>query len=419
MAEYNKLTKRLLEEGYTVENYPSYVTIDTSMLSGGDPLNNLGGGFVYKKDVRDAFVYKTGCGLYVMGNHAFEVGMCIEWRHEDDNPITHCPFRNEDCKFNDERLRQKEGTERCFTCYCVCHRTDEAYDYENSVERHRKLKEEEKEKKYQEYADAHGGRVCRNHMHYNDSIDDWELCYSPDRCASVCYSQNGFCPILNRQLNKKKGNVYYDVKQSWTVSDGPMLPERKIVSIIKGNRYFKKRVSLDICDAFIRLESEEIYRKYYWNHVSHERLIDKSFQVEILNIRAESRVSRNLQQDLEDIKNGIEVVHVSDMERTAKENKKKRREEARKRQLKRIEKKIMATGLDSLSYSEQKKVDKYLSDERVSELVSIYQENLKIEEPVQLELFKDMGLERVGKEGDANARQNPDMDMEKKEELAG
>ena len=235
-------------------------------------------------------------------------------------------------------------------------------------------------------------------MYYNDSIDDWELCYSPDRCAKMCYSQEGFCPILNRQLNKKKGNVYYDVKQWWTVNDGPMLPERKVVSIIKGNRYFKKRVSLDICEAFIRLESKEIYRKYYWNCVSHERMIDKSFHAEILNIRTESRASRDLQQDLEDIKNGIEVVHVSDMERAEKESKKKRREEARKRQLRRIEKKIIATGLDSLSYSEQKKVDKYLSDERISELVASYQESLKIEEPVQLELFRDMGLERAGRE---------------------
>ena len=46
MYEYNELTKALLAEGYSTEDYPDYVEIDTSRLPGTDPLHSSGGGFV-------------------------------------------------------------------------------------------------------------------------------------------------------------------------------------------------------------------------------------------------------------------------------------------------------------------------------------------------------------------------------------
>ena len=56
--EYNELTKRLLAEGYTVDHYPDYVQVDTSRLPGNNPLNNLSGGFEYKRFYRDGIVIK-------------------------------------------------------------------------------------------------------------------------------------------------------------------------------------------------------------------------------------------------------------------------------------------------------------------------------------------------------------------------
>lgn len=395
MKEYNELTKKLLAEGYTADNYPDYVKIDTSRFTGDDPLNNMGGGFVYKKHIKDSFVYKTGCGLYVMGEHAFEMGLCIEWRHEDDNPVTHCPFKKANCGFNDKRLRERIGTDICFTCYCVCHRTDEEYNYGNSVEKYRKLKEEEKERKYQEYSDTHNGRVCRNHMYWNEAKEEWELRYSPSQCAHMCFFQNGFCPILNKKLSREKGNVYYDLKESHIRQDDTFFSGETIALITKGIRYFKKPVSMDICKAFIKLESGEIYRRYHWEKESTMQLLDKTFKGEILNIRAESKPSRDLMQDLDDIKNGIEVIHQSDSEKNEKAYKKKKKEDAKRKLIEKLEKKIISSGVDSLDYSEQKKVEKYLSDERICELENLHYENLKREKnkPVQMNLF-DIGLER-------------------------
>ena len=61
MYEYNELTKALLAEGYSTEDYPDYVEIDTSRLPGTDPLHNSGGGFVYKRSYIQELVYMTGC----------------------------------------------------------------------------------------------------------------------------------------------------------------------------------------------------------------------------------------------------------------------------------------------------------------------------------------------------------------------
>ena len=51
--------------------------------------------------------------------------------------------------------------------------------------------------------------------------------------------------------------------------------------------------------------------------------------MEITNIRAAQREGRDLLQDLEDIKAGITVVHESDAQKRASEEKKERRRSAR------------------------------------------------------------------------------------------
>ena len=66
--KYNLLTLQLLTEGYSVNRYPDFVQIDSSRLSGNNPLRNLGGGFVYKKDYLMRLVFKTPCGLLIRGD---------------------------------------------------------------------------------------------------------------------------------------------------------------------------------------------------------------------------------------------------------------------------------------------------------------------------------------------------------------
>lgn len=402
MAEYNKLTKRLLTEGYTAENYPKdKVHIAHGCYSrNGNPLDNIYGGFEYNRIYCDSFIYKTGCGMHVKGISVLSsMGfMGEEWCHENDNPVVRCPYDIAQCPKNDPRLYGENGGGLCIQCWCVCHRTDEAYEYENSIEQADKERSEEMERKYQEYSDAHNGRVCRNHMYYDERTREWHLSYEPKRCAHSCYAGDGYCPILGRQLSQKKGNVFYDVKTS-------VIPKQKkqislfdvenemLVTIEKGIRVFDKPVSMDICEAFVKVQADDISYNYRINH-SMEKFMNPTWEFEILNIRVESKPSRDLMQDLQDIQAGIHIFHASDAEKRIKENKKEKRQQAQQKKIEKLEKKIIEVGYCNLEpYSIDKiHADKWLGMERIDELEKLRKQKLKEEQekPVQLSLFDMM-----------------------------
>ena len=398
MSKYNLLTQRLLAEGYTADNYPK----DKVHIAGGyhtastGPLDNVYGGFEYNRVYCDNFLYKTGCGMYVKGSNVLtHMGyMGEEWCHENDNPVVRCPYDKAECPLNDNRLHGIFGGGNCIQCWCACHKTDEPYDYDNSFEKAEKDRKDEERRKYQEYADAHNGRICQNHMYYNERTREWNMYYEPAQCASMCFAQNGYCPVLGRKLNKKRGNVYYDLKTSGikkqTEAQRSLFDGERWTHIEKGMRVFKNPCSMDICEAFIKVQSDKILSDYKVNH-STEYLFDKSFKAEILNIRAESKPSRDLMQDLQDIRDGIEISHASDNEKQKKEAKKEKRKLAKQKNIERLEKKIIEVGYENLvEYSADRvHADKWLTPERLDELEQIRKQkiNEEQEKPVQLSLF--------------------------------
>lgn len=400
MEEYNKLTKTLLEEGYTADNYPKdKVHIAHCYLNKENPLDNFYGGFEYNRIYCHSFTYKTGCGMHVKGKNVISnMGfMSEEWCHENDNPVIRCPYDKPECPDNDTRLHGMQGGGLCIQCFCVCHRTDEPYDYERSFEKVEKERQEEMKRKYQEYSDAHNGRVCGNHMFYDERTRTWSQRYEPTRCAHMCYSQYGYCPILGRQLSNKRGNVYYDLKTSGAVQkqDAQMsiFDKDRYVRITKGIRYLKKPCSMDICEAIVKTSSDDIRRKYEMNH-SVELMFDETFKFEIYNIRAESKPSRDLMQDLQDIRDGIEIQFEDDMLKERNEEKKEKREKSKKKAIEKLEKKILEVGywnMESFSI-DRVHADKWLGEERINELEEIRQQKLKEEQekPVQLSLFDTM-----------------------------
>ena len=121
MKEYNKLTKELLSAGYTAEHFPDYVQIDSSRLPGDDPLNNVSGGFEYKRWYIDKLVYKTGCGKYVMGRNMISdmSYMGVQWIHENDCPVIRCPYDKSECDKNNRLLHGIHGGVLSIQCWCV------------------------------------------------------------------------------------------------------------------------------------------------------------------------------------------------------------------------------------------------------------------------------------------------------------
>ncbi len=400
MAEYNELTKRLLAEGYTAENYPKDKVHIANGCYGrnGNPLDNLYGGFEYNRIYYESFVYKTGCGMFVKGKNVLgDMGfMGEEWCHENDNPVIRCPYDKAECPDNDSRLHITFGGGLCIQNWCVCHRTGEPYDYENSFEKAEKEREEERDRKYKEYSDAHNGRICENHMFFDERTRTWALHYDPSRCARLCYSQNNHCPIMGKQLSKKRGNVYYDVKTS-VIPDMrnkqiSMFDQEKVVSITKGIRFFDKPCSMDICEAFVKANAEEKINSYYQDNHSFEKLINPTWEFEILNIRAEQRESRDLMQDLLDIRDGIRITHASDSQKEKKEQKSQKWQQAKEKRIAAMEKRVLSVGYGNMETFEQDRACKLLGFDRIDELEEIREEKIKEEQekPVQLSLFDMM-----------------------------
>lgn len=379
--EYNLLTLQLLYEGCTPENYPDYVQVDNSRLPGNNPLRNLGGGFVFKREYLDNVVFKTPCGLHVKGSGVLDnMSYYISWQPENNNPVLVCPFagRKEFSCSKVHPFLKKEQNENSMsaTQFCSCCRTDESYDYGRSIEKARADKDAEKRRLYEEFSDSKNGRVCINHMRFNEKEGRWEQRYDPETCANHCYS--AFCPIGDRELNKKKGNVYYDVYRSGVYESGFIRQEWSRAE--KGIRFFKKSVSIDICEAFLKSGAKErIEWRYHMEH-SRERIFDESLKVEIKNIRAESRPHRDLQQDLLDIKEGRYVSWAPEEEKKKKEQKKQRRRDAAEKRMKKLEKKIITSGFDSLSEIEIIRAEKLLTPERILELKELHKEEM--EKPV-------------------------------------
>lgn len=386
-TEYNKLTIGLLAQGYTADNYPEYVKLPGYIPDKANPLKNYDGGFLYQRYYKDAFIYKTGCGKFVKGRNVLDdMGyMKIDWCHENDNPVFRCPYDNPECSKNDPLLHGIHGGGLSIQCWCVCHRTAEPYEYENSIELANTEREEERRRKYDEYASLHHGRVCMNHMYYDERTRTWEQRYEPHECFHRCSSH--FCPIRNRELSRKRGNVYYDLKTTRIRQDGTLFDGEKIVSITRGLRYYEHPVSMDICEAFVKLQSNRIYEEYRFNH-SQNWLLDKSFQAEILNIRAESRPSRDLMQDLQDIQDGIAICYDADLRKADKEEKRRKRAEAKAKRIQALERKLLDTGYENLEpYSLDKiHADKWLTPERIQELEKLREQRIREEQnrPVQL-----------------------------------
>ena len=401
MKEYNLLTKNLLAAGYTAENHPDYVYVGRTCQDKDNPLDNLDGGFVYYRWHVYERTFKTPCGLQCRGINCM-AGLFTggkEFTFENDMALVKCPYHNKGCPKKDELLRDAG----VISDWCNVHLTDEEYQYNGSVEGIFKLEDDRIQREKISFNLMRNGRTCDNHMHYNQEKGEWQMHYDPCACARLkCNGYFGqkyeegrlICPILGRPLDRKKGNVFYDIKTTYRRYDldGTLFEGQVDTQIEKGIRFLKYPVSMDICQNIVKLCKDEIEwhaRMKYHQELFFAEYYGREFAVEILNIRAEQRESRDLIQDLQDIRAGIQIIHVSDSEKQSKEQKKESRQQAKEKRIKTIEKKILDIGYYNMETIYQRRADKLLEPDRIDELEALREENLKKkqEEPVQLSLF--------------------------------
>lgn len=394
--EYNLLTQKLLAEGYTAENYPDYVQLPGGCW-GKDPLQNLHDGFEYTREYLGTLTFETGCGLLVSG---CEIGggsmgyMGITWIPENNNPVICCPHRKDACDKRNPILGGPSGGGLSKLFMCDCHITERPYRYDESVEKVCDDMAAEKKRKYDEFSERAKGHVCHWHMRYNDWTKKWQQEYNPMECAKNCTQVGGICDLRHVPVSRKKGNVFYDVKVSYTRRDGTLFDGQEIVRINKGVRLFETGKSITICEEAVKHCKADIARKE--TDRRHAKIFLCGWKVEVLNIRAEQRESRDLMQDLQDISNGIEVIHASDQKEEAKEAKRQKRQQAQEARVRKLERKLLEVGYYSLEEHslDRRHADKWLGAERIAELEGMraQQEKEKQSQPVQMSLFDMEGM---------------------------
>lgn len=231
--------------------------------------------------------------------------------------------------------------------------------------------------------------MCKWHANYNDWTEKWSHNYDPMTCSRCCTNVGKTCDFTHLPISRKKGNVFYDVKISYIRHDGTLFDGERIVKINKGVRLFETAKSMTICEAAVRNCKQDIVKKE--KDKRHSEICLFGWNIEVLNIRAEHRESRDLMQDLEDIRNGIQIVHVSDLDRQKKEEKKERRSQAQQKKIEKLEKKLLDVGYQNLEEYSLDKVhaDKWLGEERIMELEGVRRQRLEEEKnkPVQISLF--------------------------------
>lgn len=232
--------------------------------------------------------------------------------------------------------------------------------------------------------------ISESQKRLHDSwTEKWEQIYNPLICAQSCQCVGSTCLLKHTPVSKKRGNVFYDVKITTVRRDDTFFNGQKNVTIKKGCRFLERNTSLTICENIVRYCQKEIQRKATEHY--HREILIANWKVEVINIRAEQRESRELIQDLQDIQNGITVIHASDQARLDKATKRQRKNEQKEKRKRKPEEQIIKNGWQDVAanFLDYHHAMKWFGEEKIQLLEKQHQEYLVSEQqkPQQLSLF--------------------------------
>jgi len=377
----NELTKLLLNAGYTKEEPPDFV----------EKWNDFYGGWTYNHKIIYRLVFETPCGLLVSGAELYGGTMAymgMDFTFENNNYVVCCPKFNRDgpCELNHELLRNSSIGSYEKIIHCACHLSNKPYEYEHSLEKAHDDVHAESDILFKEFNKKHNGRACRHHSHYNRATRTWHIYYNPQEyCTNnICT----YCHLLQKDISEKKGNVYYDEKKTWIDKGNELIPDETRVTIRKGIKLLERSVSVTICEAIAKYAGWRIREQK--SHIQfREEIKYPDIHKEIFNIRCEARPSRDLFQDLQDIQDGIQIIHANDEIKAKKESKKQRRIAYKENKIKVLEKKIFTLGYDKMKDLDQIKAKKLLGIKRIIEIETAANVSKK-QQYNQITIFEDM-----------------------------
>ena len=362
MKEINELTRRLLAEGWQPEDKPP----------GTHPYQDYDGGWTYTGQAIRSMVWETPCGLLADGRHFMNGYMSyqgVDWRPENGNPVLCCPvFPSAPCPLRNPLLRTQGYRLHSddVSYQCACHQTDRPYTYEGSVDEAHDRVWREAGERWELFKAQHKGRVCRQQSHYGRTTKTWRAFYDPMDCANLgCCS---YCDVLAKELDTRKGNVFYDLRRSWTVKGEGLFPDQRKTMVEKGRKLLDHTASLTICEAIVKYGRHRVEERVR-SEFHRDLFFNKSLEIEVINLRAARVDKRDILQDLQDVANGIEVIHAVDSLKAAKAQKRARREAAKAQRIRKVEKMILTCGWDRLEDIWKRRAEKLLDDDQIAALI--------------------------------------------------
>ena len=192
-----------------------------------------------------------------------------------------------------------------------------------------------------------------------------------------------------KKKNNGKGNVFYDLRRSWTVKGEGLFPDQRKTIVEKGRKLLGSTVSLTLCEAIVKYGRGRIEDRVR-SEFHRDLFFDKSLEIEVINLRAARVDKRDILQDLQDVANGIEVIHAADSLKAAKAQKRARREAAKARKIRKAEAMVLSHGWDGLEDMWKRRAEKLLDGDRIDELLQ-QRQTPKTAPPkeTQLSLFLD------------------------------
>lgn len=371
----NELHQKLVAAGYTRENHPD----DVCWYSGGNE-------FEYTNKFLQESVWEAPCGVMRKGEftHGYACYAGVTWRVENNNYNFHCPYRKQECEFFHPLLKDVN-----FGGKCSWHMTDKPYDYANSAEKlnddQRKLTLENLEKRF-----GHPGMIHCICCHIDEQTCEPYFSFSPEAC--IHFMRNGcdneVCYCTGKQRNLQKANIYYDVRVTTEYRKGFIV--QPIVKVIKGRRLFDSQKAMTDLELYLQCNpnaamEKENARSEHLQPLFFAKYYNQRYELQVENVRIEKRSTRDLMQDLMDVRDGITVLHESDIIKSNKARKSQKRKVVLDKKIKKLELKILASGYEGLNAADQHRCQRWINPDRVSELEAERKKS-KIVKPRQMEL---------------------------------
>lgn len=259
-------------------------------------------------------IYKTLCGKFTekdtCGSSHY---LGNSWGEEYNQELVHCPFLI-DCGYKTE-FQNKYPAFKLHNVTCTCYKTDEQYDYENSLEKQEDLYEE------------------MQNDYVKEKFGDWCMAIRRERFGKVIVKKtiencsacwNPICLITKKPRDIEKTNICLD--KELLIKTG-FIEEYKIIKGIKLNN---SPIPKEVADQIIK--NPQYWAGTYAMNESSKTDNDNSGErnYEIIKLKyyaKRSGAKRDILEDLTDIKEGKTVVHDSDIKKRTAGLKKEHRAE--------------------------------------------------------------------------------------------